>query len=392
VILQLKLLRLDGSPRTLARTCAAVARAVAERPRFDLPRPTGPAPVGTLSFTLERPPEPRGISAGRFGVRVWYPGQASTRRGPYGSGRPGIRRWIYHRLVTTNAAENVAFATVSERAPVIVYVAGWGGERTDNTALAEELASHGFVVAAIGDIRFEGPPASCLAGPPDLRSAVAYKTTLRLARDKVAFDVLRVSAVLDRLAGLDAADPSGHFTGKLDLARAGVIGYSFGGAVALEACRRDPRLRAAVNMDGWLFDSASGYRGGIPYFLIADRAPLPGPDDLTAADPAHRYASALTVADDECQREVLRLGGYELRIDGANHLSFADVPLYAVRHRYGSRRSDASLISRAVRDHTVAFFEHVFTGKPSPLLEPGTRRQPQMTLTRWPSSGARGGA
>jgi hypothetical protein len=147
-----------------------------------------------------------------------------------------------------------------------------------------------------------------------------------------------------------------------------------------------------MNMDGWLFDAATGYRSGVPYFLVSDRAPLPEPDDLTAADLAHRYASVLTLADDECQREVLRLGGYELRIDGADHLSFADVPLYALRHRYGGAHADASLISRAVRDHAVAFLEHVFTGKPSPLLVPGLRKHPPMTLASWPSIGALNGA
>lgn len=348
--------------------------------------------VGTLTFTLERPREPRGISAGRFGVSVWYPGRPSTRRAPYGSGGPGIKRRIYRSLVTAHAARDVAFAVRHERAPVVVYVAGWGGERTDNTALGEELASHGFVVAAIGDLRFDGPPNSRLAGPLDLSSPQAYEATLRLAHEKMAFDVLRVSAVLDRLALLDAADPAGRFTHRLDLARAGIVGYSFGGAVALEACRHDRRLRAAMNMDGWLFDAATGYRGGVPYFLVTDRAPLPGPDDLNAADSAHRYASALTIADEARQREVLQLGGYELRVDGADHLSFADVPLYALRHRYGSRHAGASLISRAVRDHAVAFFEAALTGKPSPLLVPGRRKHPPMTLASWPANGARNGA
>jgi hypothetical protein len=208
VTLKLKRHRIDELPRGLACTCVALARALAGRSRFDLPRPTGPMPVGTLTLTLVRPSELDGISAGRFGVQVWYPAEPSTGRAPYGSGAPGIKRWIYHRLVKTHAAQNVPFAARYERAPIVVYVAGWGGEGTDNTVLVQELASHGFVVAAIGDLRFEGPPPSRLAGPLDLSSTHACEATLRLARDKMAFDALRVSAVLDRLALLDAADPA----------------------------------------------------------------------------------------------------------------------------------------------------------------------------------------
>jgi hypothetical protein len=47
--------------------------------------------------------------------------------------------------------------------------------------------------------------------------------------------------VLDRLEGLDRADPGGRFTGRIDLTRAGLFGVSPGGIVAAQACRGDPR-------------------------------------------------------------------------------------------------------------------------------------------------------
>ena len=38
----------------------------------------------------------------------------------------------------------------------------------------------------------------------------------------------------------------------VDLARIGVFGHSFGGATSIMALDRDPRLRAAVVLDGWM--------------------------------------------------------------------------------------------------------------------------------------------
>lgn len=365
----------------------AVACVMAVRFAFELPAPTGPLPVGTVTLTLERPPEPNEGSAGRFAVQVWYPAKPSTDRAPYGSGSPGLKRWIYRRLVRTHAARGVGIASSQGRFPVIVYVAGWGNERTDNTVLSEELASHGFVVAAFGDVGYDDPPLRRLGGPTDFSSERAYHATLQLGHEKLRYDVQRASAVLDRLAMLDAGDSAGRFTHRLDLSRAGILGYSFGGAVAVAACRGESRFKAAMNMDGWLFDAGSGYRSGVPYFLVTDRSPTPGPDDLKAADPMRRYTSQLTVADEERQHEVLRRGGYELRIAGADHLSFTDVPLYAPLHRFSSH-VNPERVARAVRGYAVAFFERVLDGKSSPLLVPGDKAHPAMTLASWPS-GAR---
>jgi predicted dienelactone hydrolase len=366
----------------LVLTCAGIAGAVVVRWSFELPQPTGQLPVGTLTLSLAREQDRPESPPGRFDVRVWYPAARSNDTAPYGSDGPGFKRWIYHRLVRTHAAQNADFAAVIGPAPVLVYVAAWGGEPTDNTALLEDLASHGYVVAALGDVAFDDPPLRHLSGPADFGSASAYAASLHLAHEKLRYAARRVSQLLDHLATLDAADPAGRFTHRLDLDRMAILGYSFGGAVAFEACRHDSRLRAAMNMDGWLFDSAIGYRGGIPYLLIGGSEPLPGPAELTAEDPVLRYESQLTLADDAIQTEVLGRGGYSLVVDGADHLSFSDVPLYAPLHRSGNGNADR--ISRAVRAVTVAFFERVFNGTPSPLLVPGENGDLTMRLNAWP--------
>jgi len=137
-----------------------------------------------------------------------------------------------------------------------------------------------------------------------------------------------------------------------------------------------------MNMDGWLFDAATGYRGGIPYLVLGAKDPLPGPAELTADDPVLRYQSQLTLADDAIQTEVLARGGYSVVFDGADHLSFSDVPLYAPLHRIGNGKAER--ISRAVRAVTVAFFDRVFNGTPSPALMPDQQLYPTMSVRSWP--------
>src|SRR5262249_54516526 len=45
------------------------------------------------------------------------------------------------------------------------------------------------------------------------------------------------------------------FAGRLDFARLGAVGHSFGGATALQFCREDARCRAAIDLDGIPFGS-----------------------------------------------------------------------------------------------------------------------------------------
>jgi dienelactone hydrolase len=350
---------------------------------FQLPRPTGPLPVGTVALQLPREAV-AGEPAGSFRLRVWYPGRPSTARTPYGIATGDLRHLLYHLIVRTNAAPDVAVASSIRPFPVVIYAAGWGNDATDNTALAEDLASHGLVVAAMGDVNHDSPALQTLGGPPDFTSERAYHGTVLLGDEKLRYQARRASSVLDYLGTLNAHDPEGRFTGRLGVARAGLLGFSFGGAIALKTCREDRRFKAVMNMDGWIFDASSGYRGGVTYFLVSSGSPSPGLSDVTAADPVRRYTSQFTVADEAHQLEVLRHGGYALNVGGADHLNFTDVPLYAPLHRLGGRRHDAGRMARVVRAYAVAFFEQELAGKPSPLLAATNSPSPSVTLERYP--------
>lgn len=82
--------------------------------------------------------------------------------------------------------------------------------------------------------------------------------------------------MLDQIEALDKAP--GPFRGRLDLDRIGMLGWSFGGATALEMLRTDPRVKAAGDHDGRLFGGAMSEPIGRPFMktgsLTACLAPI----------------------------------------------------------------------------------------------------------------------
>ncbi|HKV39629.1 MAG TPA: hypothetical protein VJX67_10475 [Blastocatellia bacterium] len=65
---------------------------------------------------------------------------------------------------------------------------------------------------------------------------------------------------LDRLEELNRSDPSGKFTGRLDMTRVGVFGHSFGGAAA---ARFATKIQGARQASIWMaLRMAASFRRG----------------------------------------------------------------------------------------------------------------------------------
>ncbi|MFE4017241.1 alpha/beta hydrolase family protein [Streptomyces sp. NPDC059101] len=136
------------------------------------------------------------------------------------------------------------------RRPVVLYSPGGGDPRTLGTGVAEELASHGYVVVTIdhpGDAsEVEFPDGSIresvFRGDPRTAPTV-FRTAIRTRIADTGF-------VLDRLEALAAGrDGLGR---ALDLRRVGIYGHSAGGTTAAEAMHEDRRIKAAINLEGFL--------------------------------------------------------------------------------------------------------------------------------------------
>jgi dienelactone hydrolase len=340
------------------------------RPASGLPVPSGPYAVGTTTVSLARPIDAVARSARpmqrRFSVQVWYP-----------TGRPGTPTAPDQPGPNVTVASAIAF-------PVIVYVASWLGRRDENIALAEGLASNGFVVAGLdGTARVDpdDPERSDEMAPMDFSSASAFQATVALASRKLRKQALDARFVLDRLAALNA-EPGSSFSGRLDLAHVGIAGFSFGGSVAAETCVQDSRFRAAMNMDGWLFGDAARVGVRQPYLSMTDDTPLPSASDLASPDPNVRYPSQLSQTDYEStMRSVARWGGLYLRIAGSRHANFSDKPMLLPFQRFsGGGPIDPRRASQIILTYATAFFQAHLQGRNSPPLTGDVPDFPEVSL------------
>src|SRR5262249_12542356 len=100
-------------------------------------------------------------------------------------------------------------------------------------------------------------------------------------RDQIDWWAADIRFTLDELVR-ERRSPRLPFDGRLDRARAGAFGHSFGGIVAAHACQIDRRLKACLNQDG-----LSAFA---PYYLD-ERGLLQAHDGVEAAAKARVLAT-----------------------------------------------------------------------------------------------------
>ncbi|MEV0125153.1 hypothetical protein AB0I16_27075 [Streptomyces sp. NPDC050703] len=303
------------------------------------PEPSGRFAVGTRVVQWTDPRRPETFTADPHDrrtvvVQLWYPARKSPsvmQRAQYLGRSEHEARTVSDALARTvgmpgflvdgiprartHSVFNAPVADRGGRFPVVLFSPGSGGVRTQNTAWAEELASHGYVVAAL-----DHPYDSAAVVLTDGRT-IRTKTISTGDRDKdgkLAVDWTAVrgadlSFVLTQLDHLGGGEIAGPLTSRLDTGRAAVIGHSMGGAAALRAARQDRRFDAVIDLDGYPHGPASPSLHQPTLALTQAITP--------ATDP--RYMPRLAKA---LKRNTAT--SYRLTIPGAAHLTFMDGPLY----------------------------------------------------------------
>ncbi|MFS0517612.1 alpha/beta hydrolase [Nostoc sp. UIC 10607] len=121
--------------------------------------------------------------------------------------------------------------TATANKPVIVFSHGFGSVRTDLRYLAEHLASHGYVVAAL-----EHP------GSNEANTNLALQGKTRVVKPQEFLNRPQdISFVLDELEKLNQTT-NNPLAGKLATTNAMVVGYSFGGGTALTVAGAELQL------------------------------------------------------------------------------------------------------------------------------------------------------
>lgn len=201
---------------------------------------------------------------------------------------------------------DVRLADVPGPRPVAVIVHGWAAGTGDFGALAQHLATRGFAAAL-----FEEPhnwSGDTEEWASQLRNAI---TALEQA---------------NALAG-------GPLEGKLDLARLGVVGHSYGGAAVVWAAADDPRIKAVVALapvNQWHKDHLMAHARGLAVPLLVEAG---GGDWLAGRDFTRGVYDSATGAPD---RQLVE-------IKGGDHNLYQDHAKNSQEHAIASRYMTAWL-------------------------------------------------
>jgi predicted dienelactone hydrolase len=294
------------------------------------------------------------------GLSVWYPAASAAsraRRARYRSSESAtLRERLARALIRGDALE--APPARPGPHPLLLYAPGWNCGPGENTVLAQDLASHGFVVAALDNLGADAPL--------DFSSAGAADATRRRLDEQARRGAAFVGRLLDGIFGQRGADLRERI-GELDPHQVAMFGFSFGGAVAAETARRDSRIRAAANLDGWLFADAAEF--GVPRpFLMIVRGKAP---DATRIPPAEASFAALNATRVRAGFE--HHGGYLIGIEGTNHLSFTDAALLPALQASGAAEIGGRRLRAIIGAHIRQFFTCYARDRETAMFGPAAR-------------------
>jgi hypothetical protein len=267
--------------------------------------------------------------------------------------------------VRTNAVSDATQAGRQGSLPLVVLSPGFTNPRSTLTGLAEDLASHDYVVAGI-DHTYEslatafpdGRVTTCLAREAPRRGQGFWEKVVTGRAADVSF-------VLGELTGAHPAWPG---AGLIDPSRIAMAGHSAGGAAAIAAMLADSRIRAGIDMDGATCARIPPSGLSRPFLFLGKQSNYtPGGEGPVTT----------------WERDWELLTGWKrwLLVAGAMHASFTDLALLADQTGIdlgaglpGARSLD---ITRA---YVRAFFDQHLRSRPQALLDQPSPRYPEVTF------------
>ncbi|AWB46367.1 carboxylic ester hydrolase [Paenibacillus sp. CAA11] len=355
-------------------------------PVFTFKKPSGEYAVGTTVYHwvdqsrkeeyTEDPSDQRELM-----VQLWYPAEASSGKGTaaYTDQASAIAEGLNKALslpsfalshlgqIQTHALIDAKLAVTDQPYPLLIFSHGLTGFRSQNTFELEELASHGYIVAAI-DHTYD---AAATVFPDGREAIIRFENLSGFDKldDHMKLWTGDVSFVLDQLTGLNSGVEASQFKGRMDMTRIGMFGHSYGGAAAAQMLMNDARIKAAVDMDGVLYGKPAPAGGiGKPFLLMNAEKSLNKTIFEANLDKAIQTTGKSRASYEEFWEEgqhrralATAGGGYSMLIPNTDHMSYTDFHLFSPMLKL--KGEDPRYVHQVVNAFTLAFFDNYLKGK-----------------------------
>ena len=362
-----------------------------------LPAPTGKYAVGRAEYdwidtTRMDEMAPQKDVKRELLAWIWYPAATTKKLHKLADYMPPswqkeIERnsgWLMTHLITrdlsrvqTHSIQNAQVSSEHSSYPVVIMRAGLSALTLTYTTLAEDLASHGYIVVGFdvpyrtfvvvrpnGNVIARAPQndADRLTGPEQTK--LATKLESAWSND--------MSFAVDELERMNISDP--RFRNRLNMQSVGVFGHSLGGATALQFCCNDSICKAGIDIDGAPLGNVILKGVTQPFmFLLGDHHNEPQTEVRQIMANTHSVYDHLPP-----DRRTL------LMIRGANHFMFSDnavlkSPLVLnLLHMLGILHIDGRRQLNITAYSVRTFFDHYLKDSDISELKIRTPRYPEL--------------
>jgi predicted dienelactone hydrolase len=228
---------------------------------FEFPRLTGMFKVGNTRRQFFYQPQNSSTNQRQLILNIWYPANIHEENPLYVYDKFNLDALTAKMINKGYKVEDLAFldniythsAPESEpllnsnKFPVILFSHGRGIPKINiYTAICEELSSQGYFVVAIEHINYIQ-----FARALDGQEILGDSSLLLGQHHEKDFciwlsDIKNTISFLQRLA-LDKLDIFFNF---FDMENVAIIGHSYGGAIAFQACIDEPYIKCGISLDG----------------------------------------------------------------------------------------------------------------------------------------------
>lgn len=339
---------------------------------FIFPKPTGKYSVGTKALHIPASGESRELM-----VQLWYP--TDEQKQELGTYAPEYLltslKDVFKMFEVTDedvkevdsirvhAISNAQISQQKNAFPLIIASHGYYATRFNLTALSEELASNGYVVAAIdhtnGCAITQFPDGRIERWKPLTKAEETSDEFYEHFKKRIDIRTADIRFVVDQLTKLNSND--NFFANKIDVNKIGLMGHSLGGETVLHATLADDRIGAVAALDPFPAGNLLPDTFSKPFLLmLAEKNHWIGlkssekkKDELKSQDEKHKKL---------CTKKVA--------IEKSNHIIFTDFALFNHFKLFEKIPADAEWIRKGeadgfaaikeIRNHLVSFFNEAF--------------------------------